>query len=795
MQWESHPDLVESDEEPESTFTQSTAKRKRALTEESTFKAIEKMLKTMDTTGINLPILLEAISWGNTNVLLHSTELPGILDRWWKPHRSSAGMRRPAGATIVMTDIITRELKELGPLLRLPAGEDVKAAELTAAGIERMTEQMKANAPMLWKLLYESLTYGTTGITTRKTPDKVIFTVISMACYYMSHHWNRLPKLLAIYLKFRGVSAKGFDTLHIMGLTMSHKWACDVVKRMTAETTKEVAERMEDCPWVISYDNVNIPFRVFSQRLENQSELGHGTAATVYIKRDAELLSEETTMKDIVLRALIDSPEFDLLSYQERKHLLKRPHPIDALPVGSEHTTTQFMLGTVPIPEVSYEDNRRLVLEWFRQLGFITKEQCIKLAMKKVVTWVGDQLTVDRLRHIFTFRADDDNSFDRLDFSVFIFGWLHLQMAFANSLHKQYLGTAKGRGLAQAFELLKKKKLHTTRTQGTFYHDIVETIYEVATAHVREDWLAVGGVNSLDKLRQRSARDLKKLAAKIVETRASSEGMDQVENSPNPDMVLWQAIMWNCDALQYIVLDEAIKNGDVGMMEALLPTLLFRFIGGGNGKYAVEVLELLQGLHREWPEKLCTFIRHHCWLVNFSGKRGVWCPIDKAQEMNIKDIKVTYRSEGPNIKWSYLKKLHPAIPLIRIIIDYIEKQFGTLVRGKRHAVPSRERDINKLRKSYADSQLHTSKPGRTVKGEKEKARDFITGGALNGRGRGLTIVGVGADGGEAGGRSGASSVAIVQRTGIGRGFGLGGRGVAGVEGGMFSLREADERVL
>jgi hypothetical protein len=40
-----------------------------------------------------------------------------------------------------------------------------------------------------------------------------------------------------------------------------------------------------------------------------------------------------------------------------------------------------------------------------------------------------------------------------------------------------------------------------------------------------------------------------------------------------------------------------MKDGDVGLMEKLLPTLLFRFIGGGNGKYAVEVLELMQGLY------------------------------------------------------------------------------------------------------------------------------------------------------------------------------------------------------
>jgi hypothetical protein len=36
-------------------------------------------------------------------------------------------------------------------------------------------------------------------------------------------------------------------------------------------------------------------------------------------------------------------------------------------------------------------------------------------------------------------------------------------------------------------------------------------------------------------------------------------------------------------------------------MEDMLPHLLFRFAGGRNNKYTIEVLELLQGLQREWP--------------------------------------------------------------------------------------------------------------------------------------------------------------------------------------------------
>ncbi|KAJ3546980.1 hypothetical protein NMY22_g1840 [Coprinellus aureogranulatus] len=317
-----------------------------------------------------------------------------------------------------------------------------------------------------------------------------------------------------------------------------------------------------------------------------------------------------------------------------------------------------------------------------------------------------------------------------MDFSNFVFGWLHLEMAFANSLHKQYLGTTKGRGLAQAFELLNKKKLQTVRTQGPFHSDLVEAIYEVAEAHIREDWLHVAGVSSLEELRNSSAEQLKEWAATIVTERASPSALDSIDASPNPDAKRRQVVMWCRDALHFIILDKAVKQGDVGLMEKMLPTLLFRFVGGGNGKYAVEVLELMQSLHREWPKEVADFVRHHCWLVNFSGKPGTWCPIDKAQEMNIKDIKVTYRSEGPNIKWSYLRKLHPAIPVIRNIIDFTENEFGTLARGKKHTVPSREKDIETLQKTYATAQLHEIRPGRHNWSDKrDNARDFIDAGA------------------------------------------------------------------
>ena len=117
-----------------------------------------------------------------------------------------------------------------------------------------------------------------------------------------------------------------------------------------------------------------------------------------------------------------------------------------------------------------------------------------------MIAFIGDQLTMDRLRGLFKFRAEDENSFERLDFSVLVFGWLHLQMAFAVSLHKQYGGTAHGRELEHAFTLLEKKGLTKVLTKGPFHHDLDETLNHVTEAHLWEEWLEVGKIEKLSSL-------------------------------------------------------------------------------------------------------------------------------------------------------------------------------------------------------------------------------------------------------------------------------------------------------
>ncbi|KAJ6601733.1 hypothetical protein DFH09DRAFT_969288 [Mycena vulgaris] len=747
---------------------------------------VKAVLYAMDANQINLPIFLDALSWGDQDcitdakirsarsALMHSRELPGIIRRWWKPPLARGSHHsRPKGgrdalesfAEEVMRSTIERELDSLAKILSSPAGKDVDEDELTGASFTELISRVKELAPHVWALVHRmAFSERQEDRNTHKDPEKLVFAVISILSYSRSHHRNRLQKLFAIYFKFKGLSAKGFDTLHALGLTMSNKWTGLAIARMSNQAMDTVVKLMALFPWLLSYDNTTVSFRVFSQRLDNQGKFGNGTACTVYVKRSAVPLSA-TANRDLqlkraiglenpitlleifdlaqaaaprlviqtnyhILQILLDAPAFDVQSYSGKDSpLLARPARINGLPFGSEHIVLQYMLGTVGIPEVSYEDNERLIDEWLHQLKMDSPELQRQIGLEQLQAWVGDQLTIDRLRNIFQFRSEDNNSFDRLDWMVTPAGWLHILMCFANSLHKQHLGTSKGRGLSQAFDILQRKGLGVSHIQGPFYHHIDEALHHIAEAQIREEWLEVSGTKSLADLRKRTPEQLIALTDKLRREHASTEALNRMDAIHRPknrhDDVKYQSIMFSRDVLQYIVLRSGIKHGDVGLMEDMLPELLFRFSGGKNGNYTGEVLEMLQGLNKEWPDEVRDFVRYNCWVINQTVRPDGFLPVDQAQEHNIKDIKVTHRSQGPNVDWEYLKKLHPSIHVIRAVSTFMEEEFGTATRGKKHTVPKKELDILELQKWYRDSPVHKFTPKRTIDNKKDRPKDYL----------------------------------------------------------------------
>ncbi|KAJ7240932.1 hypothetical protein C8J57DRAFT_1527264 [Mycena rebaudengoi] len=187
-------DGVDSDSEQAASAPaiqlQQTAALRKNLEEGSLVDKVKVVLFVMDGIGINLPIFLDALSWGDTNCtldpkirfhrtsLLNSIELPLILSRWLRPPRPPKSKKvRPKGAKNVLqdfavqctADILEKELESLAMVFSSPAGQDIMEKELTGTSMPGMVCEVKAIAPRLWLFL---MRLARSAEQQRRTPSK-----------------------------------------------------------------------------------------------------------------------------------------------------------------------------------------------------------------------------------------------------------------------------------------------------------------------------------------------------------------------------------------------------------------------------------------------------------------------------------------------------------------------------------------------------------------------------------------------------------------------------------------------
>src|ERR1700722_4409501 len=237
--------------------------------------------------------------------------------------------------------------------------------------------------------------------------------MISIALLSRSHNHCKLAKLLTIYFKSCGLAAKAFDTLHALGITMSQKWAYSGIEALSKTKQLALLEDIKRYPWFGAHGNLNLPFRAYEQRLHNQRHFDSGTAATVFIIKDPLAVPPDNsalrkqialgakdpiTFKDIlklemdasprinaraisrVLSFLTGTPSFEFETYPHKDHpVFASVTPVNELPIGSEHTASQYMLQTVHMEGASYEGTDRVLKEWWRQLKLDSPEEQKKL--------------------------------------------------------------------------------------------------------------------------------------------------------------------------------------------------------------------------------------------------------------------------------------------------------------------------------------------------------------------------------------------------------------------------------
>ena len=86
--------------------------------------------------------------------------------------------------------------------------------------------------------------------------------------FLCSHHHNHFAKMVTTFLCSQEAPAKTIDLLRAFGLTMSHQWSAQALKTISNNEMLVVQDWVHQFPFVITHDNVNIPFHVLSQCID-----------------------------------------------------------------------------------------------------------------------------------------------------------------------------------------------------------------------------------------------------------------------------------------------------------------------------------------------------------------------------------------------------------------------------------------------------------------------------------------------------------------------------------------------
>ncbi|KAK6996124.1 hypothetical protein R3P38DRAFT_3222711 [Favolaschia claudopus] len=239
---------TDSAESPHVLRTRALRQTLEQLSEDEIERRMLANLEALKNTGFDLALMLDFLCDGKyttrnatiryaRTALMCSDELPNIFRCCLKPPRWSASAKKKR------------------------ATGDVRAESLTGFTFLELHARMSVVAPTLVQFM--------DSLPRRRSSPVITVTTISQLMYQNNWSNNRLQKTFSIYFKFKGLTAKGFDVLHALGLVMSHSWISKAIRRMSRMTLDELREL------------------IFSQRLENLQKLTSGTAATAYLKPGA----------------------------------------------------------------------------------------------------------------------------------------------------------------------------------------------------------------------------------------------------------------------------------------------------------------------------------------------------------------------------------------------------------------------------------------------------------------------------------------------------------------------------
>lgn len=466
---------------------------------------------------------------------------------------------------------------------------------------------------------------------------QVVPVIISQMAHHRSHYAMQFQALLGLFWWSSGVSRQSIHTLQRCGLSISYDSINRVLSELSPKSLAE-AQPIAQSPHLATYDNINISISSFyEQREDAPSKVQSGTVAVLYKLRNAspdhmglqELLKRDREGRDLhfstdiqptfnqlgsiqrqlslhVVQTLIEwAPEFShYKSHPDLQHEQRR-----SVPKG--HKTQQFPLRVSTIEENSIKGNIAVLQNiYIDQLG-LKEDDFTNLA----IPCINDQSTNARIRGAKAVRADDVNSFTRIQCFQLAPGLFHMLMNLLWAVLHVHRGSINSTGsLAYWFSVLDRKRLSSSQPD---FHTLRSSLFQILDGLLLACWnvqLKKHGYPNLASFAasEPSPGQLREIATDIITSYAKPDDTSppapprtkDISDGKEKTVSRFRNVTALIRDLLYVQeLSTAISGGDWGRIEDILGTLAMMFKGAGSSNYCTEVLHLIRNLKVVWtPE-------------------------------------------------------------------------------------------------------------------------------------------------------------------------------------------------
>ncbi|KAK6992307.1 hypothetical protein R3P38DRAFT_3435555 [Favolaschia claudopus] len=620
--------------------------------------------------------------------------------------------------------------------------------------MDQLATELEIAAPWLWRALVviaepDKSTRSERDGESRKHKGLVFTTICALISVMRSQKANNFQLVIGLFLLGSGASKREIEVLAHAGLSISYSSIIGHVKSLSEEGMGRVRQLIRKSMCQIVWDNLNIAFRVASERLQAKSHFDNGTTVTAIPlfdpatggnarhgtlpfsmkpPRERTLPVIDWTAED-ALPSPQSAEELSALCFWQMQRLALEHVPganaklkedfedcpeIFQIPL---HKTEQYPLPAMHIDESTLEGTQEVYETVLRQLGLDDDA----LEAHGLLFDDGDLLTDSLKEKIESARRNSTTPIASMRASVRRWGLFHAEMAGGRLTVNEHWGKANSLfpgGLWWEHNKLLKRK-------------------PITAAHIVDGFRIYCGQDSVEKwAKAATITEFRRVARIVFDKLFSTAAVDALrEGDPDKrDITLENSILYNRDALFYIEFVQAIKKGDVGrVLNVLSVWMVMMRTPKTMPRYADAIFETLVRL-KHFPPKLRELFLVN-WLVNLTGRVLGFKPVDLLQEHQNFWAKIIYTAKGTNKSWEWLSMITVCIFTLRDAMRTVQTAFDIPAYGEKHKTPPIKDEVTLLANALEVEKIQSFVRARPANDHVSPVRDLLREGALYGNSR------------------------------------------------------------